>query len=146
MEIRRLIEDIRNTPKEEKQRLKEVEQTQKMHQGQKMKRQQDIQRILGDFKGVRNIPGINSARSRVLNTKKKNEKGEVITSKKGITNVFGEYYKKPYDDKEQEETEQKIGENENDSSIDVHSSNTDVMMRIPVITTEELQYCNQQNS
>ena len=34
-----------------------------------MKRQQDIQRVLGDFKGVRNIPGINSAKKKVLITK-----------------------------------------------------------------------------
>ena len=47
--------------------------------------------------------------------------------------------KKNYDDNEQEETEQEIGENENESSIDVHSSNTNEMMRIPEITTEELQ-------
>ena len=30
----------------------------------KMKRQQDIQRILEDFKGVKNIPGIKSAKRR----------------------------------------------------------------------------------
>ena len=35
-----------------------------------MKRQQDIQRILEDFKGVRNIPGIKSAKKKVLITKK----------------------------------------------------------------------------
>ena len=36
-----------------------------------MKRQQDIQRILEDFKGVRNIPGIKSAKKKVLITKEK---------------------------------------------------------------------------
>ena len=46
---------------------------------------------------------------------------------------------KLYDDNEQEESEQEIGENENESSIDVHSSNTKEMMRIPEITTEELR-------
>ena len=113
VEIRRLIEERRNTPKEEKQRLKEVNQCIKiMHQGQKlMKRQQDIQRILEDFKGVKNIPGIKSAKRRVLITKIKNEKGEVITSRRGIANVFGEFCKKLYDDNDQEETEQEIGEN-----------------------------------
>ena len=48
-------------------------------------------------------------------------------------------YKKLYDDKEHEETEQENGENENESSIDVHDRNTNEMMRIPEITTEELQ-------
>ena len=34
-----------------------------------MKRQQDIRRILDDFKGVKNIPGIKSAKKKVLITK-----------------------------------------------------------------------------
>ena len=59
-----------------------------------MKRQQDIQRILEDFKGVKNIPGIKSAKKRVLITKIKNEKGEIITFRNGIANSFGEFYKK----------------------------------------------------
>ena len=48
-EIRRLIEEMRSTPKEEKQRLKEVS---------KCIKNVSVQRILEDFKGVRNIPGI----------------------------------------------------------------------------------------
>ena len=75
-----------------------------------MKIQQDIQRILEDFKGVKNIPGIKSAKKKVLITKMKNEKGETITSRKGIANVFGEFYKHFHGDNEQEETEQEIGE------------------------------------
>ena len=104
-----------------------------------MKRQQDIQRILEDFRGVRNIPGIKPAKKKVLITKMKNEKGEIITSRKGIANVFGQFYKHFYDDNEQDESEQEIGENENDSSTDVHNNGTDEMTRIPEITTEELQ-------
>ena len=97
-----------------------------------MKRQQDIQRTLEDVKGVRNIPGIKSARKKVLITKIKNEKGEIITSRKGIANVCGEFYKKKiYDDKEQDESEQEIGENENESSTAVHNNGTDEMTRIP---------------
>ena len=46
-----------------------------------MKRQQDIERILEEFKGVRNIPRIKTAKKRVLITKIKNEKGECITSR-----------------------------------------------------------------
>ena len=46
---------------------------------------------------------------------------------------------KLYDDKEQEEPEQENGENEIESSIDEHNRNTNEMMRIPQITTEELQ-------
>ena len=54
-------------------------------------RKVDIERILEEFKGVRNIPGIKSAKKRVLITKIKNEKGECITSRKGIANVFGKF-------------------------------------------------------
>ena len=73
-----------------------------------MKRQQDIQRILEDFRGVKNIPGIKSAKKRVL-----------ITNRKGIANVFGQFYKKYTTTMNEEESEQEIGENENESSIDV---------------------------
>ena len=78
-------------------------------------------------------------KKKVLITKIKNERGENITSRKGIANVFGEFYKKLYDDNEQDETEQEIGENKNENSIDVHNNNTNEMTRIPEITTEELQ-------
>ena len=47
-----------------------------------MKRHHDIERILEEFKGVRNIPRIKTARKRVLTTKIKNKKGECITSRK----------------------------------------------------------------
>ena len=104
-----------------------------------MKRQMDIQRILEDFKGIRNIPGIKSALKRVLITKIKNEKGECITSRKGLADVFGELYKKLYEDNDQDESEQELGEDENKSSTDVHNKNTEEMTRIPEITTEELQ-------
>ena len=68
----------------------------------------------------------------MLITKIKNERGEITTSRKGIANVFGEFYKKLYDDNEQDE----YG---NESSTDVHNNDTDEMTRIPEITTEELQ-------
>ena len=104
-----------------------------------MKRQQDFQIILEDFKGVSNIPGIKSAKKKVLITKIKNEQGEIITSRKGIANVFGDFYKKLYDDNEQDESEREIRENGHESSTDVHINDTDEMTRIPEITTEELQ-------
>ena len=88
-----------------------------------MKRQQDIERIFEEFKGVRNILGIKTAKKRVLITKIKNEKCECITSRKGIANVFGEFYKRLYEDNEKDYFE--------------HEMNDDG--GIPEITTEELQ-------
>ena len=59
-----------------------------------VKRQQEIQKHLEDLKGVSNIPEIKSAKKKKLITKIKNERGEVITSRKGIANVFGEHKQK----------------------------------------------------
>ena len=121
-EILRIIEERRSTPKEEKQRLKDLSKRKKLHQ-RKMKRQRDIQRILEEFKGVRNIPGIKTAKHKVLITKMKNDKGECITSRRGIADVFGEFYKRLYEDNERDDFE--------------HEMSYD--RRIPAITTEELQ-------
>ena len=88
-----------------------------------MKRQQDIQRILEEFKGVPNIPRIKTAKKRVLITKIKNDKGECITPRKGIAHTFGEFYKRLYEDNERDDFE--------------HETSDD--RRIPEITTEELQ-------
>ena len=70
VEILRLIEERRSTPKEEKQRLKDLSKRIKnASEKKRMKRQKDIQRILEEFKGVRNIPGIKTAKKKVLITK-----------------------------------------------------------------------------
>ena len=58
-----------------------------------MKRQQVIPKILEDFKGVSNIPGIKTAKKKVFITKIKKERGEIKPSLEGIANVFGEFYK-----------------------------------------------------
>ena len=124
-EILRLIEERRNMPKEEKQRLKDLSKNPKKRAREKkrMKRQQDIERILEEFKGVRNIPGIKSAKKRVLITRRKNEKGECITSRKDIADAFGEFYKRLYEDSEKDNSEHEMKDDK----------------RIPEITSEELQ-------
>ena len=81
--IRRFIEE-RSTSNGETQRWKDLsKQTQKCIRDKKRAKKQEIQRILEDFKGIRNIPGIKSATRRVLITKMKNEKCEVISIRKG---------------------------------------------------------------
>ena len=75
VEILRLIEERRKMPKEERQRLKELsKEMKKCIREKRMKRHHDIERILEEFKGVRNIPRIKSAKKRVLITKIKNKK------------------------------------------------------------------------
>ena len=85
-EIRRLIEERRSTPKEEKQRLKELSKCIKkcIRDKKRVKRQQAIQRILEDFKGVSNIPGIKSAKKKKLITKIKN-----VNEEKSFHHVWG---------------------------------------------------------
>ena len=103
LEILRLIEERRKMPKEERQRLKELsKEIKNASEKKRMKRHHDIERILEEFKGVRNIPRIKSAKKRVLITKIKNKKGECITSRKGIADTFGEYYKRLYEDSGQD--------------------------------------------
>ena len=95
-----------------------------MYQRKKrVKRHHDIERILEEFKGVRNIPRIKTAKKRVLITKIKNKEGECITSRKGIADTFGEFYKRLYEDSGKENSE--------------HETKDD--RRIPEITSEELQ-------
>ena len=52
----------------------------------------------------------------------KNDKGECITSRKGVADAFGEFYKRLYEGKERDDSE--------------HDTSDD--RRIPEITTEEL--------
>ena len=84
-EIRRLIELTRNTSKEEKRRMKELSKSIKkcISDRKRLKRQQEIQKNLDDFKGVSNIPRIKSAQKKVLITKIKNEKEKSLHHVKG---------------------------------------------------------------
>ena len=70
---------------------------------------------------------------------KENEKGEVITSRKGIANVFGEFCKKRHDDEKYDGTELEHEENETENSIDEQGNDTREMKGIPEVTSEELQ-------
>ena len=112
VEILRLIEGRRKMPKEERQRLKDLskknKKKKKYQRKKRMKRQQDIERILEEFKGVRNIPRIKTAKKRVLITKIKNKKGECITSRKGIADTFGEFYKRLYEDSGKDNSEHEM--------------------------------------
>ena len=89
--------------------MKSLSKNKKMYQRKKrMKRQQDIERILEEFKGVRSIPRIKTAKKRILITKIKNEKGECITSRKGIADTFGEFYKRLFEHSEKDNSEHEM--------------------------------------
>ena len=99
------------------------------------KRQQKIQRIQ---RNEEHIPGIKSANRRTLITKIKHAKGEVITSKKGIANVFGEFNRKLSDDNQHDETEMESDKNETEDNVEDQGTNVTEMTEFPEITTEEL--------
>ena len=111
-----------------------------MHQRKKrMKRQQNIQRILEDFKGVRNIPGIKSAKKKLLITKIKNDKGECITSRKVIVDVLGEFYTRLSEDNEKDDSEHEVNDDDNYSNTDVHNNDTEETAGIPARTAKEFE-------
>ena len=97
-EIKRLIEERRSIAEGDKQRLKEVSKKIKkcIRDNKRSRRQEKIQRILEAFRGIKNISNIKSAKKETLIPKVNNEKGETVTSRKGIANVFGEFCSKLY--------------------------------------------------
>ena len=128
-----------HTSKGEKQRLKDLSLTDgKMHQRQKNKKARTNQWMLEVFSGFEIIPCIKSANRRILFTKK-NERGEVNTSRKGIANVFGEFHSKLYDDDQYDNTETEYDKNETENNIEDRGTDTKEMKEILEITTEELQ-------
>ena len=67
------------------------------------KRKEAIQQIFETFSGIKNISQIKSARKKTLILKTKNEKGETVTSRKGIANVIGEFHSKLHDEERERE-------------------------------------------
>ena len=91
-------------------------------------------------KSVRNIQGIKSAKKKVLIAKKKkNDKGECITSREGIADDIVEFYKRLYEDNVKDDSEHEMDDDDNYSNTDVHNNNTEETTGSPEITTEELQ-------
>ena len=72
VEIRRLIEERRNTATGEKQHLKEVSKQKRkcIRDKKESKRQEKIQRILEECRGIKNISCIKSARKSVKSLKR----------------------------------------------------------------------------
>ena len=92
-----------------------------------MKRQQDIQRILEDFKGVRNIPGNQISKEESTHPQRsKTTQGNWVTSRKGIADVFCEFYRL-YEDNEKDDSEHEVNDNDNYSNTDVHNNDTEEM-------------------
>ena len=107
-EILALIRERRGTNKEHRKHIREV--SKKIKKCIRDRRKAEThKKLLEDLKGTKNIPNIKSAKKRTLIPKINNMKGEIITSRKGITDVFGEFCEIIYDyvgeDDERKETE-----------------------------------------
>ena len=140
-EILRPIEERRSTPKEEKQQLKVLSKCIKnASEKKRMKRQQDIQRMLEDFKGVRNILGIESAKKKVLIKKiKKTTKENASHLEKELPTSLVNSTKDFTMTTRTTTLNMKVNDDDNYSNTDVHNNKTEEMTGIPQITTEELQ-------
>ena len=139
-EILRLNEERRSTPNEEKQRLKGLSKCLKNASEEKEWRDsRTFKESLKTSKVYEISRESNQQRRKVLITKNKNDKGESITSRRGIADLFGEFYKRLYEDNEKDDSEHEVNDDGNHSNTDVHNNDTEETAGIPEITTEVLQ-------
>ena len=68
---------------------------------------------------------------RKYSSQKKNHKGESITSRKGIADVFGEFYRRLYEDNEKDDSEHEVNDDGDYSNTDVHNNDTEETAGIP---------------
>ena len=92
-DIRKLIEERRNTAKGDRHQLKELNKRIEkcIRERKRTKRQEKIQRILEEFRGTKENHASKNGRKRMFIPKVKNDEGETITWRKVIANVFGEF-------------------------------------------------------
>ena len=104
MEIRRLIEERRSISKGEKQRLKEQTNKKCISDKKEQKDKKRFKEYSKTSQGSRTFQESNLQKEEYSSPRLKKKKGEVITSRKRIANVFGEFDKK-YDDEKYDEIE-----------------------------------------
>ena len=108
-EILALIQGRRTIKKDEKERIREV--SKKIKNASEKKREMQcktkFRRFWKNSKGTKNISNVKSAKKRIFIPRVKNKKGELIITRKGIANVFAEFYAKLYEDEEGKRTTKK---------------------------------------
>ena len=123
-----------NTLKELSKKIKKCIRDRK-----RTKRKEKIQRILEEVRGIKSISYVKSGRKRTFIPKVKNDKGETITSRKGIANVFGEFYSKLYAEKSAWRRSTRPSTPGNKNEHREESANEDVRNEIPEFTQDEVQ-------
>ena len=80
--------------------VKRAKRSETMHQRKKKedRKTRNIEKILEELKGTKNISNVKAAKERILIPKIKNMEGETIITRKGIANVFAEFYATLYED------------------------------------------------
>ena len=147
-EIKAPIEERRKINTEDKERLKNVTRR-STHASETKKGQEGRNRYNAYWKkskGSRAFRTLNlRGKERPFQKKKKNEKGETITSRKGIANVFGKFYCKLYaeeqqDDEEQESEEKEIRtgkENEEDGEAETENIPEFTEYKLPLTASKK---------
>ena len=132
-EIRSLVEEMRNIAKGEKHKLKELSKRIKkcIRERKRAQREGKIQQNLEEFRGIQSISCIKSGRKRKLIPKVQNDKGETITSREGIANVFAET--------QPGEEAQESQNMETKTNKEKKSCSEDVKNEIPEFTQDEVQ-------
>ena len=126
------------TEKDDKERIRGISKKIKkcIREEKRTMRQERIQQILEELKGTKNISNIKSAKRRILIPKIKNKKEETINTRKGIANVFAEFYENLHEGEEGEEDKK---EKETESRTEVRKSMPNQFNPIPEITKSEIQ-------
>ena len=122
MEVRRLIEERRNTSEGEKQRLKDLsKQIRKCILDKK--KEQKVKKQCKEYSKTSKEPGSYPApnlQKEGYSSRREKWKWRSHSSrqKKGIANVFGEFYSKLYDDDHYDETQMESDKNETENNTE----------------------------
>ena len=133
--FRALVQEKKTIAKHEKDRIREISKKIKkcIRDNKRMKRQEQIQKILEKVKGTRNIPSVKSVKKRILIAKVRSKEGETIQTRQGIANVFAKFYEDLY------EGEENNNENGTDSRTDNDEEDSEQNNSIKEFTTNEIQ-------
>ena len=115
------------TAKHEKERIREMRKSEsekrwkKCIREKKEEKTRKNQKILEEFKGTRNIFSAKSMRKPNPHPQSQKQKGETISARQGIANVFAAFYESLYEGEEDDEEQRTESRNEEDErTFDQH--------------------------
>ena len=141
-EVKALIEERRNIKKEDKEQIKKnvSKKIQKcIREQKKIKEARKNPANIGRVQKIKNTSSIKTAKKSTLIPKMKSGKGEVITSRRRIANVCGEFYSKLYAEDQCDKVEHDFDKSETRTSKGGKSDEEGKMKEIPEFTKKEVQ-------